>query len=92
MEKGSLRDGRYVLVVCGSGMRRSGMSVCPALHWVDMIMLTTFAAHDPDESPLVVLNCGHALTVETLDGHLDMSAFYASHLVRIPLGFISYVK
>ena len=32
--------------------------------------------HDPDESPLVQLPCGHVFMVETLDGLMEMHRFY----------------
>lgn len=47
---------------------------------VDLIMHGTLGDHDPNDSPLIMLGCGHALTVETLDGMLELSKFYASDL------------
>ncbi|KNC53025.1 uncharacterized protein AMSG_09316 [Thecamonas trahens ATCC 50062] len=49
----------------------AGDGCAPAAHaddMVDMVMCTSLVEHDPDESPLILLSCGHALTVETLDG------------------------
>jgi hypothetical protein len=43
---------------------------------VDMLMMITLQDHDPFESPIVVLPCGHVFTVETLDGVLFMDTFY----------------
>ncbi|CAI7840806.1 unnamed protein product, partial [Closterium sp. NIES-54] len=43
---------------------------------VDLITLETLGEIDPDESPVLVLPCGHAYTVETLDGHLGLNQVY----------------
>jgi hypothetical protein len=43
---------------------------------MDMLMMTTLKDHEPSESPIVVLPCGHAFTVETLDGVMFMDTFY----------------
>lgn len=47
---------------------------------VDVIMHTTLGDQYPDDSPLIQLGCGHALTVETMDGILELSNFYSSVL------------
>lgn len=41
-------------------------------------MQATLKYHDPNESPLIQLRCVHALTVETLDGILELFQFYTS--------------
>lgn len=46
---------------------------------VDMILLTTLADHDPDISPLLVLSCGHCMTVESLDSHSGIQDYYNSN-------------
>ncbi|KAL6075671.1 NFX1-type zinc finger-containing protein 1 [Balamuthia mandrillaris] len=43
---------------------------------VDLLMMTTLADHDPNESPLVVLSCGHAFTIDTLDGLFKMEQLF----------------
>ncbi|KAH9084293.1 hypothetical protein LEN26_001090 [Aphanomyces euteiches] len=54
---------------------------------VDMIMHVTLEDHDPDESPLVQLTCGHAFTIETLDGYLEFTKYYS----QTPIGAWSEV-
>lgn len=43
---------------------------------VDLIMNATLGEHDPTESPLIVLECQHAFTTETLDGIVDLELVY----------------
>ncbi|KAL4935406.1 hypothetical protein BDV06DRAFT_129741 [Aspergillus oleicola] len=43
---------------------------------VDMLEFKTYGEIDLDESPIVVLSCGHFFTAETLDGHVGMSEVY----------------
>ena len=43
---------------------------------VDLLELKSFGEIDIDESPIVVLGCGHFFTAETLDGHMQMSEVY----------------
>lgn len=43
---------------------------------VDLICNTSLLDHDPDDSPLLVPQCGHAWTAETLDGVVDLASFY----------------
>ncbi|KAG0043488.1 hypothetical protein BGZ83_011344 [Gryganskiella cystojenkinii] len=43
---------------------------------VDMIMMTSLGETNVDEDPILVLSCGHALTMTTLDGMMDMSRYY----------------
>jgi hypothetical protein len=40
-------------------------------------MMTQLRDHDPDDDPIVVLPCGHALTRDTLDAHIGLDNFYA---------------
>lgn len=42
----------------------------------DMIMMTRYADLDLNESPVVVLGCGHFFTTETLDGHVGLKDVY----------------
>ncbi|GJP50064.1 hypothetical protein CLOM_g9208 [Closterium sp. NIES-68] len=43
---------------------------------VDLVTLETLGEIDPEESPVLVLACGHAYTVDTLDGHLGLNQVY----------------
>lgn len=43
---------------------------------VDMLELKTYAEIDVDESPVVVLSCGHFFTGETMDGVAGMAVVY----------------
>ena len=43
---------------------------------VDYIMQSTYAEIDLDVNPVVVPPCGHLLTIESMDGHMQMSAFF----------------
>ncbi|CAG8458390.1 7466_t:CDS:10 [Acaulospora morrowiae] len=43
---------------------------------VDLIMQTTFAETDWNTELMVVLECDHVFTAETLDGFLEMNEFY----------------
>lgn len=42
----------------------------------DMIMMTPYADLDLNESPIVVLGCGHFFTIETLDGLVGLKDVY----------------
>jgi len=42
----------------------------------DMIMMARYADLDLNESPIVVLSCGHFFTTETLDGHVGLRDVY----------------
>eukprot|EP00172_Hildenbrandia_rubra_P001281 Plantae.Rhodophyta-Hildenbrandia_rubra.ctg18276.p1 GENE.Plantae.Rhodophyta-Hildenbrandia_rubra.ctg18276~~Plantae.Rhodophyta-Hildenbrandia_rubra.ctg18276.p1 ORF type:complete len:703 (+),score=53.24 Plantae.Rhodophyta-Hildenbrandia_rubra.ctg18276:174-2282(+) len=63
--------------------------VCPSSEWcqqcgssdakdslVDLIMRRTFKEIDIDDDPIIILGCGHAFTLETLDGHLQLQSYY----------------
>ncbi|KAL8935906.1 MAG: hypothetical protein Q9211_004449 [Gyalolechia sp. 1 TL-2023] len=43
---------------------------------VDYIMGSSYADIDLDESPCIIPSCGHILTVESMDGHMEMSKYY----------------
>ena len=43
---------------------------------VDYIMQSTYAETDLDINPVVVPPCGHLLTIESMDGLMQMSAFF----------------
>ncbi|KAJ5058920.1 NFX1-type zinc finger-containing protein 1 [Bipolaris maydis] len=42
----------------------------------DMMMMSSYADIDLNESPIVVLGCGHFFTTETLDGHISLKDLY----------------
>lgn len=60
--------------------------VCPKLYCqlcsdrkderVDLLEMKTYAQIDLNETPIVVLGCGHFLTAESLDGHIGMAEVY----------------
>ena len=39
---------------------------------VDYIMQTTYAEINLNENPIIVPACGHIITVESMDGHMQM--------------------
>jgi hypothetical protein len=43
---------------------------------VDLLEMKTYGEIDPDETPIVVLGCGHFFTSETLDGLMGMEEVY----------------
>ena len=43
---------------------------------VDLFKMKTFSEIDLNETPIVVLGCGHFFTAETLDGHMGMTEVY----------------
>lgn len=43
---------------------------------VDYIMGSTYAEIDLNESPCIIPSCGHILTLESMDGHMDISKYY----------------
>jgi hypothetical protein len=43
---------------------------------VDLLNFSSYQDIDLDESPIVVLSCGHLKTTETMDGIMNMSQFY----------------
>ena len=43
---------------------------------VDLLEMKTFSEIDVNETPIVVLGCGHFFTAETLDGHIGMAEVY----------------
>ncbi|KAG0248738.1 hypothetical protein BG011_009970 [Mortierella polycephala] len=47
---------------------------------VDMIMQATLAEVDVDEDPIMVLSCGHVLTMSTLDGMMEMNDYYQGQI------------
>ena len=43
---------------------------------VDYIMGSSYADIDLDESPCIIPSCGHILTLESMDGHMEISNYY----------------
>ena len=43
---------------------------------VDYIMGSSYAEVDLDESPCIIPSCGHILTLESMDGHMELSKYY----------------
>lgn len=43
---------------------------------VDYIMGFSYTEIDPDEIPCIIPSCGHILTLESMDGHMEMSKYY----------------
>lgn len=43
---------------------------------VDYIMGSAYADINLDESPCLIPSCGHILTLESMDGHMDISSYY----------------
>lgn len=43
---------------------------------VDYIMGSTYAEIDLDETPCIVPSCGHILTLESMDGHMEIAKYY----------------
>ncbi|KAF9106328.1 hypothetical protein BGX27_009209 [Mortierella sp. AM989] len=46
---------------------------------VDLIMQQSLSDVDVDEDPIIVLACGHALTMTSLDGMMEMSSYYEEY-------------
>ncbi|KAF9100396.1 hypothetical protein BGX29_006633 [Mortierella sp. GBA35] len=57
---------------------------------VDMIMRQTLAEVDVDEDPVLVSTCGHALTMTSMDGMMELAQYYKENLDR-STGESSYV-
>ncbi|GKU06754.1 unnamed protein product [Fusarium langsethiae] len=51
---------------------------------VDFIMLTEYRDIDLNEEPCVFPNCGHFLTVSSMDGQMDMAAHYTLDANGLP--------
>ena len=42
----------------------------------DMIIMCKYGDVDLDEDPVVVLPCGHLLTMQSMDGHMELAKAY----------------
>ncbi|KAF9905305.1 hypothetical protein EC991_001853 [Linnemannia zychae] len=47
---------------------------------VDLVMQQTLGEVDVNEDPLLVPSCGHALTMTSFDGVMEMNEYYKEHL------------
>ncbi|KAI9734025.1 MAG: hypothetical protein M1834_002682 [Cirrosporium novae-zelandiae] len=45
---------------------------------VDLLEMKSYSEIDLDDTPIVVLGCGHFFTAETLDGHVGMTEVYTT--------------
>lgn len=43
---------------------------------VDYIMGSTYAEIDLDENPCIIPSCGHILSLESMDGHMEIAKYY----------------
>jgi len=43
---------------------------------VDYIMGSTYAEIDLDENPCIIPSCGHILSLESMDGHIEITKYY----------------
>jgi hypothetical protein len=43
---------------------------------VDLLEMKSYSEIDLNETPIVVLGCGHFFTAESLDGHIGMAEVY----------------
>lgn len=43
---------------------------------VDYIMQTTYADTNLDEIPIIVPSCGHIMTIESMDGHMNLAKYF----------------
>eukprot|EP00124_Ichthyophonus_hoferi_P002733 Ihof_evm4s199 gene=Ihof_evmTU4s199 len=61
-------------LVCPPCVRaQEGRTGC---HWIDFTMTISLAEHNPDNSPLVQLPCGHCYTMDCLDEYLGIDGAY----------------
>lgn len=73
-----LRCGHQCPGICGELCPEDYCHTCSTKQdtRVDMLEFKTYGEIDLDETPIVVLGCGHFFTAETLDGHMQMSEVY----------------
>lgn len=64
--------------ICGENCPEGYCQVCSDRKdsRVDLLEMKTYGEIDLDETPIVVLGCGHFFTIETLDGHMGMTEVY----------------
>ena len=74
---------------CGHGCPSVCGEICPEVQYcqkcadesvkdmmVDYIMGSTYTETDLDENPCIIPSCGHILTLESMDGHMEISKYY----------------
>jgi hypothetical protein len=73
-----LRCGHQCPGLCGERCPEGYCQICSDKGdaRVDMLEFKSYSEIDLDESPIVVLGCGHFFTAETLDGHISMHDAY----------------
>ena len=64
--------------ICGEECPENYCQICSDRRdaRVDLLEMKTYSEIDLDETPIVVLGCGHFFTTETLDGHAGMTEVY----------------
>ncbi|TLS25023.1 hypothetical protein PpBr36_07472 [Pyricularia pennisetigena] len=74
----TLKCGHRCPSVCGEECREGCCHECRDKEdsIVDYIEFKTYAEIDVNETPIVVLSCGHIFTAESLDGHVGMHDVY----------------
>ena len=45
---------------------------------------SAYAEIDLDDNPCIIPSCGHILTLESMDGHMDIAKSYTVTLFEIP--------
>jgi hypothetical protein len=67
--------------LCGEECRDGYCHICSKKgdSRVDFLEMKTYDEIDPNESPIVVLGCGHFFTAESLDGMIGMQNVYAAN-------------
>lgn len=69
-------------IVCGelhcAGKEYCGKCAKNKAVVVDIIEGRTLAEVNPDKDPFVLLECGHAFTISTLDGVMDLRSYYST--------------
>ncbi|KAK3400773.1 hypothetical protein B0T20DRAFT_152968 [Sordaria brevicollis] len=75
-----LRCGHQCPSLCGEECPQDYCQICCSRkdNRVDMLEFKTYEEIDLDESPIVVLSCGHFFTAETLDGLVGMHEVYTT--------------
>lgn len=48
------------------------------LQVADLLLMLSYGQVDLDTDPVVVLECGHVFTTETMDGHMKLDDAYDS--------------
>ncbi|TLD25489.1 hypothetical protein PspLS_05703 [Pyricularia sp. CBS 133598] len=74
----TLKCGHRCPSVCGEDCREGCCHECRDKEdsVVDYIEFKTYAEIDVNDTPIVVLSCGHIFTAESLDGHVGMNDVY----------------